>query len=65
MKIKQGIARGVSAIFHPLIIPTLAFLLFMNTGFYFSALSFDVKRLMLLVVFLCTFLLPLISMGLM
>lgn len=65
MKIKQGIARGISAIFHPLIIPTLAFLLFMNTGFYFSALSFDAKKIILLVVFLSTFLLPAISIALM
>lgn len=65
MNIKQGLAYGISVIFHPLIIPTLAFLLLMNTGFYFSALSFDAKKLILLVVFLCTFLLPLITLGLM
>lgn len=62
---KQFIAYGISVIFHPLIIPTLAFLMLMNSGFYFALLSFDAKKIMLLVVFLSTFLLPLISIGLM
>lgn len=65
MKIKQMIARGISLVFHPLLIPTLAFLLLMNSGFYFAMLSFNVKKIMLSVIFLSTFLLPLITIGLM
>ncbi len=65
MKMKQITAYGISFAFHPLLIPTLASLLLMNSGFYFAMLSFNSKKLMLLVVFLSTFLLPLITIGLM
>lgn len=65
MKTKQLIAHGISAVFHPLVLPTLAFLLLMNSAFYFALLPFDAKKTILLVVFLSTFLLPLVSIGLM
>jgi membrane-associated phospholipid phosphatase len=65
MKIKQVIAQGISFVFHPLLLPTLAFLLLMNSGFYFALLSFEAKKMILLVVFLSTFLLPVISITLM
>jgi membrane-associated phospholipid phosphatase len=65
MKIKQVIAQGISFVFHPLLLPTLAFLLLMNSGFYFALLSVDAKKMILLVVFLSTFLLPVICIALM
>lgn len=65
MKIKQLIAQGISVFFHPLVMPTLAFLFLMNSAFYFAMLSFDAKKTILLIVFLSTFLLPLVSIGLM
>jgi len=64
MNTKHSIALGISVIFHPLVMPTLAFLLLMNSGFYFALLSFDAKKILLLVIFLSTFLLPLISLAL-
>ena len=65
MNTKQSIAYGISVVFHPLVMPTLAFLLLMNSGFYFALLSFDAKKIILLIVFLSTFLLPLVSIALM
>ena len=55
------IARLTSIIFHPLLIPTLGFLLLFNSDFYFSILPWNVKRYMLLVVFMSTCVLPAIS----
>jgi len=55
------LARFTSVIFHPLLIPTLGFLLLFNSGFYFSILPWNVKIYMLLVVFLSTCILPAIS----
>ena len=65
MVIKKIIAQGISFIFHPLIMPTLAFLLLLNSGFYFSLLTYRAKLFILLIIFLSTFVLPLLSIGLM
>ncbi len=65
MDARHAIAHGISVVFHPLIMPTLAFLFLMNSGFYFTLLSFDAKKIILLIVFSSTFLLPLVSIGLM
>lgn len=54
-------ARFTSVVFHPLLIPTLGFLLLFNSGFFFSILPWNVKIYMLLVVFLSTCILPAIS----
>ncbi len=54
-------ARVVSAIFHPLLIPTLGFLFLFSSGFYFSILPWALKKYMLLVVFITTCFLPAIS----
>ncbi len=59
--ILTSVARLTSVIFHPLLIPTLGFLLLFNSDFYFSILPWNVKRYMLLVVFLSTCVLPAIS----
>lgn len=55
------VARFTSVIFHPLLIPTIGFLLLFNSDFYFSILPWNVKRYMLLVVFMSTCVLPAIS----
>jgi len=62
---KQAIARGISVVFHPLVMPTLAFLLLMNSGFYFALLSFEAKKIILMIVFLSTFVLPVVTIVLM
>ena len=64
MNAKQAIAQFFSLVFHPLIIPTLGFLLLMNSGFYFSMMSFEGKKFLLIIIFLSTFLLPVLSLGL-
>jgi len=61
----QKLAKAVSYIFHPLLMPTFGFLLLVNTGFYFALISDEIKKFILLIVFASTFLLPLISTGLM
>jgi membrane-associated phospholipid phosphatase len=57
-------ARITSIIFHPLLIPTLGFLLLFSSGFYFAVIPWNVKWFILLVVFLSTCILPALSIGL-
>ncbi len=59
------IARIASYLFHPLLMPTYGFLLLVNSGYYFSLMTFEAKRFIVLIVFLSTFAMPLLSMGLM
>lgn len=61
-KILTLTARFLSAIFHPLLIPTIGFLLLFNSGLYFSILPWNLKLYMLLVVFTTTCALPAISL---
>ncbi len=63
-KILPRIARVTSIVFHPLLIPTLGFLLLFNSGFYFAILPWSVKKYILLVVFLSTCVLPALSITL-
>lgn len=62
---KDKLAKIISIIFHPVLIPSLGFLLLMNSGFYFSALTFEAKRFLLLVVVFTTAVLPLLSVAIM
>jgi membrane-associated phospholipid phosphatase len=57
------IAHITSIIFHPLLIPTLGFVLLLNSGFYFALLPWRIKEFMLLTVFLSTCVLPALSIG--
>lgn len=57
-------ARVTSILFHPLLIPTLGFLLLFNSGFYFAVIPWSLKRFILLVVFLSTCILPALGIGL-
>ncbi len=59
------IARIASYLFHPLLMPTYGFLLLVNSGYYFSLMTFEAKRFIVLIVFLSTFAMPLLSIGLM
>lgn len=59
-----AVARVISIIFHPLLIPTLGFFLLFNSGFYFSILPWSVEKFILLVVILSTCILPAFSIGL-
>ena len=60
-KILTLTARITSAIFHPLLIPTIGFLILFDSNFYFSILPWNIKKYMLLVVFMSTCVLPAIS----
>lgn len=61
----EKIAKIVSVIFHPVLIPTLGLYLLLNSGFYFSMLTWDAKRFVLLVVFFTTCILPMLSVAIM
>lgn len=56
-------AKVISIIFHPFLIPIFGFLALFNSGFYFSVLSGDAKRFVLLVVFFTTAILPMLSVA--
>lgn len=60
----QKTARIVSFIFHPIILPSLGFLLLLNTGLYDFMLSGQAKRYLLLVIFFTTATLPMLSIAL-
>ena len=57
------LAKIISIIFHPVLIPTLGFFLIFNSGFYFSMLNWEAKRFVLLVVLFSTGILPIISVA--
>jgi len=57
-------ARITSIIFHPLLIPTIGFLLLFSSGFYFAVIPWNLKRFILMVVFVSTCLIPAIIIGL-
>ena len=57
-------AQIISVLFHPVLTPTLGFLLMFNSGFYFSFLSWEAKRYVLMVVLFSTGVLPLLSVAL-
>jgi hypothetical protein len=55
----KGTAKFISVIFHPLLIPTLGFLILFNSGTYLSFLDFDFKKMIFIIVVLSTCLIPL------
>ncbi len=59
----ERISKFISIIFHPVLIPTLGFFLLFNSGFYFSMLTWEAKRFVLLVVFFSTGILPILSVA--
>lgn len=64
MKIKDILAQVFSFLFNPLLIMTLGALLFLNSGFYFSMMSFEAKKYIVLIILLSTCILPALSLGL-
>lgn len=61
----ERIAKIISVLFHPVLIPTLGLFLLLNSGFYFSMLSWEAKRFVLLVMFFTTCILPMLSVAIM
>ena len=62
-KMTEKAAKIISIVFHPFLIPILGFLVLFNSDFYFSVLSGDAKRFVLLVVFFTTAILPTLSVA--
>ncbi len=61
----EKLAKIISGIFHPVFIPSLGLVLLLNSGFYFSMLSWEAKRFVMLVVFFTTCILPMLSVAIM
>lgn len=59
----RKLAQIISVVLHPVLLPTLGFFLLLNSGFYFSFLNWEAKRLVLLVVLFSTAILPLLAMS--
>lgn len=59
----KNVLKILETILHPVLIPTLGFILLFNSGFYFSFLAWEAKRFVLLVVFFSTCILPLLSVA--
>lgn len=62
---QKSLAKVISIVFHPVLVPSLGLLLLMNSGFYFSMLSWEAKRYVMLIVFFTTCILPLLSVSIM
>ena len=62
---QKNAAKFISAIFHPFLIPSMGYLLLLNSNFYFSLMSWEAKRFVLLVVFFSTAILPLLGVAIM
>ncbi|VAW23832.1 hypothetical protein MNBD_BACTEROID01-2393 [hydrothermal vent metagenome] len=61
----KSAAKVISFIFHPALVTTLGFILLFNSSFFFSILPWEVKKFVLIVVFLTTGLLPVFTMAVM
>lgn len=57
------LAKIISIIFHPILLPTLGFLLLFISGFYNTMLTAEAKRYILLVIFFSTATLPMLSIA--
>ncbi|MCK4853718.1 MAG: hypothetical protein KAT31_05645 [Bacteroidales bacterium] len=55
----EKFSKIISHIFHPLLIPTVGFLVLFNSGTYLSYLPFNLKAWITAIVFVCTFFIPL------
>lgn len=56
---QKFISKTFSILFHPLLLPTLGVLILFNSGSYIDFLPFNAKKIVLLIVFVSTFVLPL------
>ncbi|HKI88957.1 MAG TPA: hypothetical protein VKA38_08025 [Draconibacterium sp.] len=56
-------AKIISIVFHPVLVPTLGMLLLLNSGFYFSMLSWEAKRFILVVFFFSTGIMPMLTLA--
>src|SRR5665647_2387002 len=59
----EKLAKIVSTLFHPVLLPTLGFILLFTSGFYNSMLTTDAIRFILLVIFFSTATLPMLAVA--
>lgn len=59
----EKLAKLVSALFHPVLLPTLGFLLLFSSGFYSNVLTTEAKHFILLVIFFSTATLPMLAIA--
>jgi membrane-associated phospholipid phosphatase len=59
----EKLAKTISTIFHPILMPTLGFLLLFFSGFYNTMLTAEAKRFILLVIFFSTATLPMLAIA--
>ncbi len=59
------LAKVISIVFHPILVPTLAFLLLLFSGLYDMMLTSEAKRFIVLVIFFTTATLPMLSIAVM
>lgn len=59
----KQLAKIISIIFHPVLVPTFGMFLLLHSGFYFELLLWEAKRFILLVVFFTTCILPMLSVA--
>ena len=57
-------ARLISSVFHPVLLPSLGFLLLISTGLYDQILSSEAQKYIMLVIFFTTATLPLLTLAL-
>lgn len=58
MSFEKQVARVISIIFHPLLMPSIGMLLLLNSGSYLSLLSPDAKKAVVLIILLSTLIFP-------
>jgi hypothetical protein len=59
----EKLAKTISIIFHPILVPTLGFSLLFFAGFYNAMLTIEAKRFILLVMFFSTATLPMLAIA--
>jgi len=59
----EKIAKIISIVFHPVLVPTLGMLVLLNSGFYFTMLSWEAKRFILLVFLFSTGIMPMLTVA--
>jgi hypothetical protein len=57
-KKQEILAKIISVIFHPLLMPTYALLIIFNSGTHFSYMPFEIKKLVFILVLLSTLVIP-------
>ncbi len=55
---QKRIAQAISVIFHPSLMPTLGILILFNSDTYFDFLRYDIKKVLFILIFISTFVLP-------